>query len=170
MCGLPHKLSGHLIPGRVTPLGIGWLWRAAVNGSDDLQTWSCECTGISGAFGWYDNYVDTRTADAVDVNWEVGKKYVVGRRDSTWLLHEMGFFFRGSVVHRTSKPSLRWSKMRLMCDSMVCISLYMRYRSGLSLLSRLETLVASVYSPEEMVCWNPDSDINTIIQFNSIYE
>lgn len=23
LCGLPHKLPGHLIPGRVTPLGIG---------------------------------------------------------------------------------------------------------------------------------------------------
>lgn len=59
-----------------------------------------------GDFGC-DNYVDIRTADAVDVYWEVGKNYIVDRRYSTWLLHETGFFYRGSVVHRTSIPSLR---------------------------------------------------------------
>ena len=53
------------------------------------------------------NYVDIRPADAVDVYWEVGKNYIVDRRYSTWLLHETGFFYRGSVVHRTSIPSLR---------------------------------------------------------------
>ena len=42
-----------------------------------------------GVYGWYDNYVDIRPADAVDVNWEVGKKYIVDQRYSTWLLHEM---------------------------------------------------------------------------------
>ena len=44
-----------------------------------------------GDFGC-DNYVDIRTADAVDVYWEVGKNYIVDRRYSTWLLHETGFF------------------------------------------------------------------------------
>ena len=116
------------------------------------------CRDISGAFGWNDNYVDTRPADTVDVNWEVGKKYVVGQRDSTWLLHEMGFCLEG--LSSTVRQNLVYGDPR--CASRVIVwsafihSLYMRYRSGLSLLSRLETLVASVYSPEEMLlCWNP---------------
>ena len=108
-----------------------------------------------------------RTADTVDVNWEVGNKYVVGQRDSTWLLHEM-FVLEGLLS--TVRQNLVYGDPR--CASRVIVwsafSLYMRYRSRLSLLSRLETLVASVYSPEEMIRWNPDSD-NIIIQFNSIY-
>ena len=95
--------------------------------------------------------MDTRPADAVDVNWEVGKKYVVGQRDSTWLLHEMGICLEG--LSSTVRQNLVYGDPR--CASRVIVwsafSLYMRYRSGLSLLSRLETLVASVYSPEEMI-------------------
>ena len=89
-----------------------------------------------------------------DCCWEVGKNYKVNRRNLTWLLQELGIFFLLEGLSSTVRQYLDYgdSKMRLTCESMVCI--YMRYCSGLSLLSSLEPLEASDNSPDEIGHWN----------------
>ena len=71
--------------------------------------------------------MDTRPADAVDVNWEVGKKYVVGQRDSTWLLHEMGICLEG--LSSTVRQNLVYGDPR--CASRVIVwSAFSLYTGG----------------------------------------